>query len=101
MTDSDTFIPALYKPSALLPIAQYRDALLYAVESHPVTILVGQTGSGKTTQLPQFLEQAGWCNDGKLVAVTQASPSASHLQHHAMPVDRQSLTASLPFSPGE
>lgn len=28
-------------------------------------------GSGKTTQIPQFLEQAGWCEEGKIVAVTQ------------------------------
>ena len=36
-----------------------------------MTIVVGQTGSGKTTQLPQYLEQAGWCEEGKVVAVTQ------------------------------
>lgn len=73
MTDTDSFIPALHKSSSLLPIARYKDALLYTIESNPVTILVGQTGSGKTTQLPQFLEQAGWCNDGNVIAVTQAS----------------------------
>ena len=73
MNDSDTFILALDKPSSLLPIARHKDALLYTIENHPVTVLIGQTGSGKTTQLPQFLEQAGWCNDGKIIAVTQAS----------------------------
>ncbi|TQB72386.1 hypothetical protein MPDQ_006872 [Monascus purpureus] len=36
-----------------------------------VTYIVGQTGSGKTTQLPQYLDQAGWCADGKTIAVTQ------------------------------
>lgn len=68
-----TFIPALHKPSALLPIAKHRESLLYLVETNPVTIVVGQTGSGKTTQIPQFLEKAGWCADGKLIAVTQVS----------------------------
>ncbi|KAK3113517.1 hypothetical protein LTR53_009123 [Teratosphaeriaceae sp. CCFEE 6253] len=72
MADSDAFIPALHKPSSLLPIARHKDSLLYTVETYPVTILIGQTGSGKTTQLPQYLEQAGWCNDGKVIAVTQA-----------------------------
>lgn len=72
MADFDSFIPALHKPSSLLPIARHRDALLYTIDQHSVTIIVGQTGSGKTTQLPQYLEQAGWCNDGKIVAVTQA-----------------------------
>lgn len=73
MADSESFIPALHKPSSLLPISRHKDGLLYTIENHPVTVLVGQTGSGKTTQLPQYLEQAGWCNDGKAIAVTQAS----------------------------
>ncbi|QIX01395.1 hypothetical protein AMS68_006912 [Peltaster fructicola] len=71
MAESAEYIPALYKPSSLLPIARHREALLYTVETSPVTIVIGQTGSGKTTQLPQFLLDAGWCNDGKVVAVTQ------------------------------
>lgn len=70
------FIPALHKPSALLPIAKHREALLYTVETHPVTIVVGQTGSGKSTQIPQFLEKAGWCADGKVIAITQVSDSS-------------------------
>ncbi|KAK3989835.1 P-loop containing nucleoside triphosphate hydrolase protein [Cladorrhinum sp. PSN332] len=65
------FIPALHKPAALLPIAKHREALLYLIETTPVTIVVGQTGSGKSTQIPQFLEQAGWCADGKIIGVTQ------------------------------
>lgn len=76
MADLDlgsSFIPALHKPAALLPIAKHRESLLYLVETKPVTIVVGQTGSGKTTQIPQYLEQAGWCNDGKLLAITQVS----------------------------
>ena len=68
---AESFIPALYKPSALLPIARHRESLLYLFETFPVTIVVGQTGSGKTTQIPQFLEQAGWCEDGKIIAITQ------------------------------
>lgn len=70
---STSFIPALYKPAALLPIARHKKNLLYLVEKYPVTIVVGQTGSGKTTQLPQYLDQAGWCEDGKIIAVTQVS----------------------------
>lgn len=77
------FIPALHKPAALLPIAKHRESLLYVVEEHPVTIVVGQTGSGKTTQIPQFLEQAGWCADGKLIAITQVRPHPLHL--HLLP----------------
>jgi len=68
---SATFIPALHKPASLLPIARHREALLYLIETFPVTIVVGQTGSGKTTQIPQYLEQAGWCANGKILAITQ------------------------------
>ena len=61
----------MHKPPSLLPIARHCKSLLYMIETYPVTIIVGQTGSGKTTQLPQYLEQAGWCEDGKVIAVTQ------------------------------
>jgi len=74
MADFDltqNFIPALHKPASLLPIARHRKSLLYLVETFPVVIVVGQTGSGKTTQIPQFLEQAAWCANGKMIAVTQ------------------------------
>lgn len=40
-------IPSLYKPPALLPIAQLKDQLLYTIETYPVTIVVGETGSGR------------------------------------------------------
>ena len=74
---SGSFIPSLFKPPSLLPIARHRESLLYTVENFQVTIIVGQTGSGKTTQIPQFLHQAGWCSDGKAIAVTQVPPSDS------------------------
>ncbi|KAF2027667.1 P-loop containing nucleoside triphosphate hydrolase protein [Setomelanomma holmii] len=61
----------LYKPPALLPIAQLRHQLLYTIETYPVTIVVGETGSGKTTQIPRFLLDAGWCTGGKQIGVTQ------------------------------
>ncbi|KFY59752.1 hypothetical protein V496_05548 [Pseudogymnoascus sp. VKM F-4515 (FW-2607)] len=74
MADFDlaaSFIPSLYKPASLLPIAKHRESLLYTIETHAVTIVVGQTGCGKSTQLPQFLEKAGWCSEGRAIAITQ------------------------------
>lgn len=65
-------IAELYKPPALLPIAQLRDPLLYAIENYPVTVIVrilvqlskrltniiflqvGETGSGKTSKLGAY-----------------------------------------------
>ncbi|KPI41650.1 putative ATP-dependent RNA helicase DHX35 [Cyphellophora attinorum] len=69
--DTGEILDFLQKPAALLPITQHRDSILYTIETTHVTIIVGETGSGKTTQIPQFLEQAGWCNDGKVIAITQ------------------------------
>ncbi|KAL5117869.1 hypothetical protein ACEQ8H_004187 [Pleosporales sp. CAS-2024a] len=69
--DDAPIILDLYKPPALLPIAQLKDQLLYTIETFPVTIVVGATGSGKTTQIPKFCLEAGWCCDGKQIAVTQ------------------------------
>ena len=67
----ESFVPALYKPAYLLPIAHHKESLLYLIETSPVSIVMAATGSGKTTQIPQFLEQAGWCSNGKMIAVTQ------------------------------
>ncbi|KAJ7929392.1 P-loop containing nucleoside triphosphate hydrolase protein [Mycena leptocephala] len=47
------------------------DKLLYAVENHGVIIVVGQTGCGKTTQLPQYLMESGWAENGNVIACTQ------------------------------
>jgi len=68
---SASFIPSLHKPSSLLPITKHRQSLLYLIEKYPVTIVVGETGSGKTTQIPQYLDQAGWCAETRIIAVTQ------------------------------
>ena len=70
-TESEECLVSLYRPSTILPITKHRDSLLYLVENYPVTIVVGQTGSGKTTQLPQYLHQAGWTEEGKIIACTQ------------------------------
>ena len=91
---SSSFIPALHKPSSLLPIARHRASLLYLIETFPVTIVVGQTGSGKTTQIPQFLESAGWCAEGKVVAVTQVCKLLGHIAYVELAVDAEKWTAA-------
>lgn len=45
--------------SKKLPIYQYKDKLVQAVEENTFLIVTGETGSGKTTQLPQYLYKAG------------------------------------------
>ncbi|KAJ3109118.1 hypothetical protein HDU96_007328 [Phlyctochytrium bullatum] len=54
-----------------LPIYEFRQQLLDAVENFQVIIIVGETGSGKTTQIPQYLHEAGYTKNGKKVGCTQ------------------------------
>ncbi|XP_021910350.1 pre-mRNA-splicing factor ATP-dependent RNA helicase DEAH10 [Carica papaya] len=54
-----------------LPIASVEKRLVEEVRKNDTLIIVGETGSGKTTQLPQFLFNAGFCLDGKIVGITQ------------------------------
>ena len=46
-----------------LPIARYKDHILYLLEKHQVIVIVGETGCGKSTQIPQYLYEAGWCSE--------------------------------------
>ena len=54
-----------------LPVYEWREQLLEAIEQYQVLIVVGETGSGKTTQLPQFLHEAGYTKGGQKIGCTQ------------------------------
>lgn len=54
-----------------LPVWQAKDDFVNMINSHQTTILVGETGSGKTTQIAQFIAEAGYAQDRKLIACTQ------------------------------
>ena len=54
-----------------LPIYQYRDKLIQAINDFQVLVIVGETGSGKTTQLPQYLYEAGYTKNGMKIGCTQ------------------------------
>ncbi|CAI9761818.1 unnamed protein product [Fraxinus pennsylvanica] len=54
-----------------LPIAAAEKLLLEEVRNNDTLIIVGETGSGKTTQLPQYLNNGGFCRDGGIIGITQ------------------------------
>lgn len=54
-----------------LPIIVEEQVIMETISENMVTILAGETGSGKTTQVPQFLYEAGYAQDGKMIGVTE------------------------------
>lgn len=49
-----------------LPIFQFREEIISAVENNQVLVVIGETGSGKTTQMTQYLAEAGFAARGKI-----------------------------------
>ncbi len=43
-----------------LPVREYYQTILDAVDSHQVTIITAETGAGKSTQIPQYLAEHGY-----------------------------------------
>lgn len=43
-----------------LPVFQWREAILNAVDANQVTIITAETGAGKSTQVPQYLAEHGY-----------------------------------------
>ncbi|XP_013188869.2 pre-mRNA-splicing factor ATP-dependent RNA helicase DHX16 isoform X1 [Amyelois transitella] len=54
-----------------LPVYPFRESLIEAIKTYQILIVEGETGSGKTTQIPQYLYEAGFTEDGKIIGCTQ------------------------------
>lgn len=54
-----------------LPIIVEEQVIMETISENMVTILAGETGSGKTTQVPQFLYEAGYAENGKIIGITE------------------------------
>ncbi|XP_034933908.1 probable ATP-dependent RNA helicase DHX35 [Chelonus insularis] len=54
-----------------LPIHKNRNHIIYLLEKYQTLVLLGETGCGKSTQVPQYLVEAGWSANGKMVGITE------------------------------
>lgn len=50
-----------------LPAFAVKEQLLQLVRENRVVVVVGETGSGKTTQIPQYLDEAGYTAGGRMM----------------------------------
>ncbi|KAK7794474.1 hypothetical protein R5R35_004698 [Gryllus longicercus] len=63
--------PGVQEARMKLPVLAEEQAIMEAINENDVVVLAGETGSGKTTQLPQFLYEAGYARDGKMIGITE------------------------------
>ncbi|GAB6030214.1 hypothetical protein CHUAL_005886 [Chamberlinius hualienensis] len=61
----------IQKKRLLLPILAEEQVVMEAINENSVVIICGETGSGKTTQVPQFLYEAGYTTEGRMIGVTE------------------------------
>lgn len=54
-----------------LPILSEEHNIMEQIMYNPVVIICGETGSGKTTQVPQFLYEAGYAVNNKMIGITE------------------------------
>nr|XP_053631312.1 probable ATP-dependent RNA helicase kurz [Cherax quadricarinatus] len=84
-----------------LPILAEEQAIMEAINENPVTVIVGATGSGKTTQVPQFLYEAGYTSNGKMIGVTEprrvAAISMSQRVAHEMNLSSREVSYQIRF----
>ncbi len=62
----------ILKTRLKLPVYQFKEKLIETVAKNQIVVVEGETGSGKTTQIPQFLVEAGYAEQGtSMVTCTQ------------------------------
>ncbi|CAD8122956.1 unnamed protein product [Paramecium sonneborni] len=50
-----------------LPIRAYKEQILYGIDTNSTLIILAETGSGKTTQIPQYLIEAGYGGEERVL----------------------------------
>ncbi|KAG8859318.1 putative ATP-dependent RNA helicase dhr2 [Tulasnella sp. 330] len=87
--------PSPSEQRRFLPIWPAKDALLREIRENDTVVILGETGSGKTTQIPQFIYEAGLCQDPKLIAITQPRKVAATSLAARVSVEQERNIGSL------
>lgn len=76
-----------------LPVKQFEEEIMGAIESNTVVIIRGATGCGKTTQVPQYILdrfiKSGKASDCNIV-VTQVTHSCTKIKNKCITASRES-----------
>ncbi|XP_054169155.1 probable ATP-dependent RNA helicase DHX34 [Oppia nitens] len=69
-----------------LPIYQFKDQILEAIENHSVVLIAGDTGCGKSTQVPQYLLGANYdkicCSQPRRIACISLRKRVAYETHN-------------------
>lgn len=92
----------LQKCRLKLPIIGEEQMIMETVRYSDIVVLSGETGSGKTTQVPQFLYEAGYALQGKLIGITEprrvAAISMSERVGKELGLSNQEVSYQIRFS---
>lgn len=95
-------LPEVEKSRLELPIIGEEQSIMEKIRYQDIVIVSGETGSGKTTQLPQFLYEAGYTLNGKLVGITEprrvAAVSMSERVAHELNLSNKEVSYQIRFS---
>ncbi|XP_017465879.1 PREDICTED: probable ATP-dependent RNA helicase kurz [Rhagoletis zephyria] len=84
-----------------LPILGEEQEIMETINENQIIIVAGETGSGKTTQIPQFLYEAGYALNNKMIGITEprrvAAIAMSKRVAHEMNLSQQEVSYLIRF----
>ncbi|KAI8116639.1 putative ATP-dependent RNA helicase kurz [Lucilia cuprina] len=93
--------PEIQAARLKLPILAEEQQVMEVINENNIIIVAGETGSGKTTQIPQFLYEAGYCENGKLIGITEprrvAAIAMSKRVAHEMSLSEKEVSYLIRF----
>jgi len=94
--------PIIEESRLKLPIIGEEQNIIEKIRYNDIVIVSGETGSGKTTQIPQFLYEAGYALNGKLIGITEprrvAAVSMSQRVARELNLSQREISYQIRFS---